>query len=198
MIESADKKKYFEWDFTPYTDVSLHSLAEQIYVKNWQRTMLVGTFEECAGGRVKVDPYFVENFPQEFPVLQIFQHLSGPNKHDTRIASTFIHTLSRNGDGGVVRAEMEKNMDLPTENQRREKYLQIWAVANYSNPSSNRGLVPRDWITQSYQADSFKKATSVHDIETLEKVVVWLATREGQLFLKTSKNDLAAALQLSI
>ena len=185
-LNDEDELLRLEWDFQPYTNVFAGNLTEPVYVGNWQKMMLTGTFEEKRGVQVRVDPFFIENYPHEFPFLDVLPYYSKPDKHDARLASTFIHALSRGGMNHI-RHEMEKAMSL-SHSDRQTKYFSIWADANIRSDCVN--AIPRDFITQSFSHVA-KRATSVHDIETLEEVVMWLAKDKGQDFLRTCLLDIA-------
>lgn len=86
--------EWIEWNFEPYTTDYASYANERIFVRKWQKMMMDARTGVSAGSKLYVDPYFVDSYPDEFPILKVLPY-SRLDVHDTRLASTFIHSLSR-------------------------------------------------------------------------------------------------------
>lgn len=190
MIDLDPDIEWIEWDFEPYTTDYAQYANERIFVTKWQKMMMDTRTGVSVGHKRYVDPYFVDNYPSEFPILKVLPYRR-PDAHDTRLASTFIHSLSR----GVLRFLPDEATRYMVQNHlsAHEAYLLAWSLRNVRalRGEFDAGFcfrnVPRDHISAEFNGKT--QSYSARDNETLEQMVLWLATDEGRKFLQECNHE---------
>lgn len=193
-----DDATYIEWDFEPLHPVRPDITGEVVFSKKWQKLMITQKMrieQEVDGLKVKADQWFVENEPRTFPILKVFPY-HYPDARDTRVASNMIAWLGSNS-GSIYRENAQKLMDMGLEGN--VAYLAAWSELNVRAGMVNRGRVPRDSLTVSFEKagidfinpfDSGVRATSVRDLETFEQVAMWLGGEDGQAFIQACERNI--------
>jgi hypothetical protein len=193
-----DDIRIIEWDFEPLHPARPDITGEVVYSKKWQKLMITPQMrieQEVEGLKVKVDQWFVENEPKTFPILKVFPYHC-PDARDTRVASNMICWMGSNA-GGIYRQEARKLMEKGLEGPIA--FLAAWSEMNIRQGMINRGRVPRDSLTASFDKagiDPFNpldfgtRATSVRDLETLEQVAMWLGGEAGQKFITSCERNI--------
>jgi hypothetical protein len=180
-----DSADYIEWDFTSFTPVRKDVLGEVIVTRHWLARVCRGTAEICNNGRMKVDKYFIDNHPDEFPVLGILARDGGyPEARATRVASSLIRWLGA-PMGLCFLDECERQVAEIADfmGERQKAYLAAWAIWNRPGAS---GDVRRYLL--------HNQNPTVDDWETMDKVIMWLGSDPGQAFLKEYRKELQGAL----
>lgn len=189
------------WNFNPTVDVRADVTREVVFVKRWQKLMRPDddvVFKEVADNVYDIDKFFIENEGGQFPILRIFESPGFiPNENTTRIASNMIYWLGTNAGrlyleivGGLVQKGVEPDI----------AYLGEWARQNISRRGFSSGYVPRDRLAQIYNdAGSPNQDTYdnrlVGNIRTLELMVLWLTTKDGQDFVAGCERNLRIKAQ---
>lgn len=193
-----DDTTYVEWDFEPLHPVRPDITGEVVFSKKWQKLMITPQMrveQDVEGLKVKVDRYFIDNEPRTFPILRVFLY-GCPNARDTRVASNMISWLGTNS--GTIYIENAQNF-IQKGLESSTAFLAAWSDLNVRDPMFNRGRVPRDSLTASFEKAGFdflnpfdrgSRATSFRDVETLEQVALWLGGDDGQKFIQSCQNNI--------
>lgn len=193
-----DDIRIIEWDFEPIHPVRPDMTGEVVFSKKWQKMMITPQMrieQDVDGVKVKADQWFVENESKTFPILKVFPYHC-PDARDTQVATNMVCWLGTNA-GSIYRENarnlMEKGIEGPT------AFLAAWSELNIRQGYINRGRVPRDSLTASFDSAGFDfinpfdrgtRATSVRDLETLEQVAMWLGGEGGQKFIQSCERNI--------
>ncbi len=178
------------WNFEPYCSVRSDLTAEVVFTKKWQQLMMpkkmVAEHGPVDGMRIIIDPWFVDNEPESFPVLEVFKNHGIPNEHDTRIASNFIWWLGTNA-GFSYREQVYHIAEKGVE--KSQAFLFAWVHDNVRVPIVNHGSVPKDYLAAPFSDAS--RGTINRNFETLERVALWLGTDAGQMFVQSCDRNIS-------
>lgn len=176
MVAAMAPTRTIKWNFEPFLPYRPDVAAEVVLVKRWQKMM--------GGVQQKHDLYFVENYPEKYPIIGVLAPYY-PNARDTRITASFMRWLGAGlgqsflYEGDRLRDQFEKTAGL----WPRDAYVAQWAIENRRIRNVNSGRMPRDMVME-------PEKMTVRDIEIMERMATWLGEDDGQAFIAGCRHNL--------
>lgn len=192
-----ENENVVRWRFTPLTPLREDVLGEVVFTKKWQDMM--------GGSAVGIDRYFLDNEPENYPILGIYQKrfFNQPRDRDTRLATSIINWLgTNNGRNFLNNAEqlkdklgkryvvsnIDKGMDYS------DAYILAWEKENQRNGQPRFDHTPRSFLSQSL-SNIFGDAANLHDIEVMGCIIDWLGKPDGQKFIQDCQQEIDLRLK---
>lgn len=169
--------RLINWNFEPFTAPRPDHTGEMVFTRRWQKLM--------GGTEVTHDQWFVENEPDQYPILAVFDHWGIPSARQTRVASSLIRWIGT-GVGQSFLRDAEKLGQMFAEAGRfslRKAFAATWAWEVERSPSGDHGAVVRDWLIT-------PETPTIRDYETMEMTCRWLGTKMGQAFITACQRNM--------
>lgn len=178
-----DYDKPVEWRFAPSVPVREDVIGEVAFLAQWQKTAMKpeGVFEEKKDepGTYLIDRGDIDFYNDTFPLFNMFGF--APDKRDSILITDFMKWLGTNA--GITFRDQAARLREEKPFEARTAHIKIWAEENISQRWLNHGSTPRSRLLRSFY-DASHYAETIHDVEALERAVLWLDTERGQDFLK--------------
>jgi hypothetical protein len=177
-------------DLEPYQDLTLGRPGVTAMRSAWRQFSMSGNEEllqwSADGHKYLVDMFFVDNHPDEIPLLQVFGSIP-LSPRATRVASTMIEWLGTPvGQSFLLQAEnyYKKIRNL----KRSDAYALLWIQEN----SVLRSHSGREDLAQVFARATDKSAFM--DAEVMTQVMLWIGSDRGQDMIKNAR-EMQAEIQ---
>lgn len=198
------------FDFRSYNKVDSTYVRSVVYMKRWQKLMLeMSNYAVCEtdGETITIDQAFVGDCYGSSKLresLTMIDDILGgiPSEHDCRIASTFIHWLARNESFLIETKYLCESVGADSE-MREIIYQGYFNKKNQRSNMTKSGRIPLDNIVNEfrkrndvplffYDFDDMKTIhkNTVHDLETINLMVRWIASDRGQKFIEGCEHNI--------